>query len=238
MITDETIANFDELLLNTNPDASCQVLSRARNAFLRKYGCYAVAPEIALAVATDKELLCIRNAGKKCQRIYANAQISVRAAFAYPIQDILELKKAIYAVVKPGHEWISGVDRMVLQCIEHGARSKERFDLLMPMMIAEHNWVWGGDETILEQAWTRITRHLHSEIKDPHAYIVRYYDDGWLYPGKSICYVGVDQTHGKKKLIDKLVDAGYNVNVSGRINGLPIHFINAKKKEEEPHGET
>ena len=237
MLTEEKVNTFDKLLRDTNPEATSNVITLARNAFLRRYGSYAVAPEIALAIATDEELLRLPHAGKKCQQAYANAQISVRAAFVNPIQDILELKKAIYNVCSNAYDQI-GVDRMVLQCVERGARSKERFDILMPMMIAERSWMWAGDVKILEHAWKHITRQQHPNVKDPHAYIVRYYDDGERYPGKSICYVGVDQMHGKKQLVDKLVDAGYNVNVSGRINGLPIHFINAEKKEEEPHGET
>lgn len=231
MFTRTIIDTFDQCLKDANPDASSQVLRLARNTFLRKYGHYAVSPEVALAVATDEELMCIRNAGKKCQQVYANTQVSLRAMLSKPVNDILELKNAMYTAVDQKTRHLSGIDRLILRCIEHGIKSKKEWDLLMPYMLAYRvEWTWECDEDVLRQIYGTIARHMHPEIKDPNAYIVRY-----LNEDREITYVGVDPKGGKQRLIDQLTEAGYNVNVSGRINGLPIHFMNAEKKKEEEH---
>lgn len=232
MLVKERIEAFDQLLRDTNPEASDSALVRARNAFIRKYGGYAVAHEIALAVAMEHELLGLRNAGKKCQEIYANAQVNARAIYGNPIQDVLDMKSAMYAATDKKDWYIAGIDRMVLQCIERGIRSKESYDICMPLILAYSGaWEWDGDRKVLGKTYELITKQMHTNTKDPHAYIVRYVDDG-----REIVYTGVDPLVGRKKLVDKLTNEGFNVNVSGRINGLPIHFINAETKEEEPHG--
>lgn len=234
MLAETTIQTFDKLLRDTNPEASNQVRTMARNAFLRKYGNYAVAPEVALAVATDEELMCLRNAGKKCQQVYANAQVTMRAMLSKPVNDILELKKMMYTAVDQKTKHLSGIDRLILRCIEHGIKSKKEWDLLMPYMLAYRvEWTWECDRNVLQQVYRVMTRQLHPNVKDPNAYIVRYLDED-----REMTYVGVDPKNGKQRLIDQLIEAGYDVNVSGRIDGLPIRFINAEKKKEEELHET
>lgn len=231
MTLEEKIKVFDQLLLTSNPDAGKRLLVLARNNFLRRYASYDVDPEIELAIATDEELLRLRHAGKKCQEVYANARMVARDIFVDQFEDIMELKEAIYNVTDLADYSAIGIDRMVLQCVERGARSKQLFDILMPIMIADRSFCWHGDVQALEKSWSSITKQQHPNVKDPHTYIVRYYDHDGEYHERSV-HVGVDPSCGKKSLVDSLTKDGYAVNVSGRINGLPIHFINAEKREE------
>lgn len=227
------ITEFDQVLRENSPEASNEALRLARNSFLRVYGSYSVAPEIALAIATDDELLRIRHAGKKCQQIYLNARSKLREKFAAPIADILKLKRSFYEEANDAHSaFLGGIDRMTLQCIECGIRSKKRFDLIAGRILAyPGKFLWDGDETIVERAFCKITKELHPKVFNPQTYIVRYRGED-----KEIIYVGVDPVKGRDKLLRKLSDDGYKASVSGRINGLPIRFINCEKIQEVKDG--
>lgn len=228
------ISEFDQVLRDNSPEASSNTLRLARNSFLRKYGSYSVAPEIALAIATNNELLHIRNAGKKCQEVYLNARAKLREEFSAPIADILELKRAFYEEADAHSAWLGGIDRMVLQCVERGMRSKKRFDLTAGMALAySGKYTWDGDEKIVERAFCKITKELHPEVFNPQTYIVRYRGED-----KEVSYVGVDPVKGRDRLLKKLSDDGYKTSMSGRINGLPIRFINCEKIQEVKENEA
>ncbi len=222
------IESFDKVLRDNSPEETDCALIRARNSFMRYYGHYNVAPEIALAIATPEELLRLRNAGAKCQRIYANARDELRKEYAESIKDILELKQAFYEETDKTSYWIGGVDRMILQCVERGMRSKRRFELTVAMTLAyPGTYVWDGDIKLVGKVFCKLTKKFHPEIENPQTYIVRYPDEN-----KEICYLGVSPIEGKDQLLEKLNAEGYKANMSGRINGYPIRFINCEKIQE------
>lgn len=222
---------FDDVLRSNTPEAEGQIISRARNAFLRKYGSYMVTPQMALAVAWPNELRAIRNAGKKCQEVYQNASDKMREEFAGQIEDIMDLKRMFYEEVDEKDRWMSGIDRMILQCIESGALTKEQFEKTVAERLAYTRvYFWDGDEKLVGKVFCKVAKQLHPEVENPQAYIVRITGDRKT---ADICYTGIDPVKGRDRLLQQLTEAGYQTSMSGRINGLPVRFINCEKIREE-----
>lgn len=234
---------FDRLLRTYSPEASGNAITLAFNAFIRTYGCYHVDPQIILATLLPEEMLRIKHAGKKCQQIYLNAQEYIRAAFDKPVRDILALKEVFYnqarkiqskrtdipKSLKEDVMSITGVDRMIIQCIERGMTSKEKFETLIGNMLAQsHIFTWDGDIDVIKKAFCAISKELHPDQANPQTYIVQY-----IGKDTETIYTGVNPTKGRDEIIRRLKARGYQVSMSGRIEGLPIRYIRAKKIEEE-----
>ena len=218
----EMKADFMKLLKSCSPDAKDSTIKAAADAFIRAHqGCSSF--EEALIFATEKELKLIRNAGVKCQAVYANAKRKLNET--YDTKDILELKRVIYEAAKELKNYCPPtVERDVLELAKFGIFSIDDFEARGAEILLMPTYPIYYDNDILMAAYTKLTRAKHPDVENPVTAVVYYYDRA-----RPDQYTGLDKD-GIDAIKTRLVNEGYAVSVSGRMRSTSIRIICALKK--------
>lgn len=219
-----------QLLQEANPDADPGNISRAANAFCRRY--YSIkhselSPAYILSVLSEKDFHRIRNAGVKCQEIYRTAKNALLEKMDIAGEVKLRILVESFAKMCPS---IQSPDFLVLDMFERGITDIERFEVLGARWLENAaNFDDKSAHALLGDVYRRVVHIQHPDVGDPFS-VILYYPLG-EHDNEPETFVGMT-SDSVNALTQLLRYAGYSSAVSGRLYDFPIITIQTRRSEE------